>query len=302
MFFSCRNAAQASARMARFALIAAAALSLAACGVSRNELKAANAFGKSASALADTVKTAYAQGAQDEADLRAGEFIVSGGEYFRGDRNTIAQFKGRLAAANVLASYGQALSTLLDAKSQNSDIASSIDKLVASVKGLPESAFSAFGIKTSDIDGAGKILAFVFEFYLDEKRREVLQQVVPVMEPIVTRLCLKFRDDFDPKARGFAQVYSNTALAVLRGATKTSAEDFGSRAAAVPMFQRVDTIRARTVSSFAAVREAANSCAKSSKALRDAVNDPAMSLEDIMDFANKAEAAYSVIHASFAKR
>jgi hypothetical protein len=279
-------------------IASALALLVAACGVSRGELEAAGTFGKSASALADSVKTAYAQGAQDDADLRAARYALKGGSYESQQQRRLVQFKGRIAAANVLGSYGQALSKLLDSKSQDAEVAAATDKLAASLKGLPKSTLAQTGIGAAEIDSAGKILTVFVQFYLDHKRREVLQQIVPAVEPIVTRLCGMFQSDFDVDRVGFAQVYFNEADRVL----SAGPAEADARAAVVPLMQRVDAIRAKTTISFGTVKEAAASCAKSSQALRKAVEDPTVSYEDILDFANKAEAAYSVIQSALIRR
>ena len=116
------------------------------------------------------------------------------------------------------------------------------------------------------------------------------------MEPIVTKLCAKFGDDFDINRDGFfANVYYSKADLILEKAAKVS---LTQRPLVQPTIQRVDAIRTKTVLAFSGVKQAANSCVKSSRALSDAVTNPTISIEDILDFANKAEAAYSAVHAA----
>jgi hypothetical protein len=272
------------------------ALLVAGCGVTPNQTEAAGQFSKSAVALADTVKTAYSQAPQDDADFRAARYLISNGAYEEAKSGGITTLTGRLAAATVLAAYGQALSTLLDAKTQHSDVSNATAKLAASVKGLPPAVLAQTSINTSEIDSAGTILTVGIDIYLDYRRRQVLQQIVPAMEPIVTKLCAKFGDDFDINREGFfARVYYKRAGRILEDA---AAVNFTQRPMVQPTIQRVDAIRTKTVLAFSGVKQAANSCVKSSRALRDAVANPTISIEDILDFANKAEAAYNAVHAA----
>jgi hypothetical protein len=280
-----------------------AALLVANCSATRNETEAAATFSKSAAALADAVKTAYAQAPQDEADLRAGRYVTSDHSYERAQSLGITTLKGRMAAATVLSAYGQSLATLLDVKTQETNISTATGQLSAAVKGLPKSVLTQTSITASEIDTAGKVLTIAIEAYLDYRRREVLQQIVPVMEPIVTKLCAKFGNDFDVNQPGFAQVYYNAADRILdHAASVTSGGDLAARSTVLPVFQRVDAIRTKTEVTFATVKEAANSCVKSSLALRDAVQNPDASFDDILDFANKAEAAYSAVLAAISSK
>jgi hypothetical protein len=276
------------------------ALFIVGCGVSREQTEAAGQFSKSAVALADTVKTAYTQAPQDDADFRAARYLIFDGNYEKAKSGGITTLTGRLAAATVLAAYGQALSTLLDAKTQASDVSSATTKLAAAVKGLPQSVLAETSITGSDVDGAGNILAIAIDFYLDFRRRQTLEQIVPAMEPIVTKLCAKFGDDFDINRDGFfAAVYYSRADRILRQASRVSSiGELEQRSHLQPTLQRVDAIRTKAIIAFSGVKQAANSCVKSSYTLKYAITNPSMSFDDILDFANKAETAYNAVHAA----
>jgi hypothetical protein len=62
--------------LTKYVVLLSLASLLSACGVTRGQLEAAATFGKSATALADGVKNAYAQAAQDEADIRTAKYVV----------------------------------------------------------------------------------------------------------------------------------------------------------------------------------------------------------------------------------
>jgi hypothetical protein len=276
------------------------AVSVSGCGVTRDQTDAAGAFSKSAIALADTVKTAYAEAPQDEADLRAARYVISGPPYAPPQSLGITELKGRLAAASVLSAYGHALSTLLDVKTQEADISAASGKLAGALKGLPKSFLAQTSITTAEIDSAGQLLTVFIGFYLDYRRREILEQIVPSMEPIVTKLCAKFGVDFDVDQPGwFANVYYIQADRILDHAV---VGDFAQRVTVQPVLQRLDAIRTKTRITFSTVKAAATSCVVSSKALRSAVENRTASFDDILDFANKAEGAYSAIQAAAAAK
>jgi len=95
------SASSSLSRSATFVVIWIALL-FAGCGVNRSQTEAAGAFSRSAVALSVTVKTAYAQAPQDEADLRAARYVISDHDYEKAQSLGITGLKGRMAAASVL--------------------------------------------------------------------------------------------------------------------------------------------------------------------------------------------------------
>lgn len=293
-------------RRSKLAVICTLASFTAGCGVHRDQ-EAAASFSKSASAFAATLKTAYTQAPQDEADLRAARYIIAPGLRPNGSTNyekpralggfDITMVKGRLAAAEALSSYGQALATLLDVQTQETDIAAATGKLAAALKNVPQSYLADASITAADIDNAGKVLTVFIDVYLNYRRREVLALVVPAMEPIVAELCTKFERDFDWRQSGFANTYYIFADRVMDSAMIVETDnDFQHRAIVQPIFQKADSIRTKMSVTYESVKDAAKSCIKSNLALRKAVEDPTISFEDLGDFANKAGIAYTAVH------
>ena len=317
---------------ARYTLILFVAGALSACGVTRNEFEAAAVFGKSASALADGATSAYAQAVQDEADLRTARFtVLNARQNF--DTTPILQkdyekplislskadIPGRYAAAAALTAYGKALTTLLDVKTQEGDLASATDKFTEALKGIPSQTLNRARIKPSDIDDFGKLITAFGDLYLDYRRRETLELIVPNAEPIVTKLCLLFARDFNPDGGLFATILFNDledviafTNASLGDSAKESTKDdndkpevarkkqrdgLHDRAILLPIYQRVSAIQTKVRFSYKTITEAAKSCSKANIALAQAVQDPTVTLDDILDFANKAEAAYNAIAA-----
>jgi hypothetical protein len=278
-------------------------LVLAGCGVTRNQFGAVDTFGKSATLLASGAKTAYAQALTDESDL----WLVSNVSLLNNDRLyrqktqgwVSKNFKGRTAAADALAAYGAALTALVDSKTQESDLSAAEDKLTVALKGIPAPFLKAANITSGEIDNVGKAFLVVGELYLDAKRRQILEKVIPAAEPIVTRLCNLFRTDFDyKKSPTFASAFRDDAKDVLVIAS-TSIRDNGTalqnRAILLPLYQKADLIRTKAETAYLALAEAADQCVASSRALKVAISDPTLTLDDVIDFATKAETAYVAI-------
>jgi hypothetical protein len=222
-------------------VILAFSLALAGCGVTRDQLDAAGAFGKSAATLADGVKDAYAQADQAEIETRLASHIVAvtqanatgkipstetiWNSYVGRDPASkkwlnrpfaATRIGGRLAAAEALKAYGKALETLLDSKTQEKDFSDAVTSLSGAVKGLPESLRKTAGITPDDINGVGAIVVALGNIALDYQRRKALEEVVPAAEPTVTKICALFSRDFNAgdgaTIAGLATAGTTTAL------------------------------------------------------------------------------------------
>jgi hypothetical protein len=293
-------------------------VNLAACGVTRDQLDAVGAFGKSTGKLANGVKDAYAQADQDEVDLRLAQQITSvltsdpaiilksyGARRFDLSAKKI---KGRLAAADALSAYGTALSTLLDSKTQESNFSDAATSLTAAIKGLPPSLLADAGITGDDVAGVGAIVVAFGKLALDARRREVLEEVVPAAEPVVTKICLLFGRDFDvnrPFVGGIvkSEVTKSidniervfTAKDVANNRAADSGATMQNRAVLLPLYEKMRGIRTKSLAAFGDINEAALSCAKASVKLAAVVKDPQVTLDDIIDFAKKAQAAFEAV-------
>jgi hypothetical protein len=192
-------------------LVLLIASALAGCAVNAGQRDAAAAFGKSASTLAAGVQSAYAHAAQDESNLRTAKYVVldylqdfdpapiSNGDYKRpliklGPKD----IPGRYAAAAALAAYGQAITTLLDSKTQESNLATATATFTTSLNNMPSKTLARAGITTADIADIGSLIMTFGDLYLDFQREQALQQLVPRAEPIVTKLCTLLRRTSTP--------------------------------------------------------------------------------------------------------
>jgi hypothetical protein len=283
-------------------------LAVASCGVTRDQLDAVGAFGKSATTLADGVKAAYLQAEQNEQDLRLAQYVAfERGEppskIVDGIRRPLfdlskGKIKGRTAAAAALEAYGNALSTLTDSKAQESDFSTAVTSLIGAIKGLPTPVLSAAGITGGELDGVGKVVVAFGEVALDLRRRQVLEEVVPAAEPVVTKLCRMFGRDFSSNGNLVGTIVisetQQTIFDLERSLNRNGAE-LQSRAVLLPLYQRVTSMKASFGTTFATLKEAADSCANASVKLAAAIRDPKYTLDDITTFVAKAQAAYDAV-------
>jgi hypothetical protein len=292
--------------------------SLAACGVTRDQLDAVGAFGKSAGTLASGVKDAYAQADQNEVDLRLAQQIASVSTSdpavilkaygVRRFDLSAKKIKGRLAAAEALSAYGAALTTLLDSKTQDSDFSDAATSLTAAIKGLPTSLLGDAGITGDEVAGVGAVVVAFGKIALDIRRREVVEQVVPAAEPVVTKICLLFGRDFDVNRPSVGGIVKSemiksiddikrvfTAKDVTSGRDADSGATMQNRAVLLPLYEKLWNIKTKSLAAFADINDAALGCAKASINLAAVVKDPKVTLDDIIDFAKKAQAAFDAV-------
>ena len=290
--------------------------SLAACGVTRDQLDAVGAFGKSASTLANSVKDAYAQADQNEVDLRLAQQIASVSTSdpavilraygVRRFDLSAKKIKGRLAAAEALSAYGVALATLLDSKTQDSDFSDAATSLTAASRGCRPPAQR--GITGDEVAGVGAVVVAFGKIALDIRRREVIEQVVPAAEPVVTKICLLFGRDFDVNRSSVGGIVKSemiksiddikrvfTAKDVTNGRDADSGATMQNRAVLLPLYEKLWNIKTKSLAAFADINDAAQGCAKASKNLAAVVKDPKVTLDDIIDFAKKAQAAFDAV-------
>jgi len=302
----------------RSAGLVATLVLLASCGVTGDQAKAVTEFGSSASTLASGIKATYAQAADDVAQLYSEQFVIPtpgiAARVHAGQFATTESFygpflpqniQGRTKAAAALGAYGTALTTLIDAKTQNADFSAAVTKLTGALKSIPATTLTEAGITTKQIDGVGSVLVALGEAYLDWKRRQTLEAVVPAASPVVGKLCALFASDFDPaKANNFADKYLEAAFDNAGGARRALEQSPGnleSRAVLMPIYRHARLLLDRGPTLFKPLQNAADDCVKSNAALAAAIADPKVSFDDIAAFVKQADAAYTAVQATIGK-
>jgi hypothetical protein len=221
------------------------------------------------------------------------------------------KIKGRIAAADTLAAYGVALATLVDSKTQDSDFSDAVTSLSAAVKGLPQSFRNDAGITDDDVAGVGSVVVAFGKIALDARRREVLEDVVPAAEPMVTKICQLFARDFSLRGGTVAGIVSSEVIKSIDhvervftnkdiaspapGREVETGATFKNRAVMLPMIEKLRGIQVNSSAAFQSLSDAAQSCVKASGALAIAVKDPKLTLDDIIDFVGKAQSAFSAV-------
>lgn len=282
---------------------------LAGCAVTRNQLDAATAFAQSTSTLGTSAQNAYSQAAAAEATLTTEYYIahatpqaIKNDDYIK-PRIALARKKipGRYAAAAALAAYGHVLTTLLDSKTQESDLASATSAFTGALKSIPAKTLKDAGIKAAQITNVGNLITSFGDIYLEVYREKVLRQVVPKAEPIVKRLCTLFANDFGKKKPLFRVMYSNEINDVLRfteKALKKRPKNLESRAILLPIYQKTKSIQSHVMPALTSVNAAAKSCVSTSVVFARSISDPSISPADVVDFAKKSRAAYDAVMAT----
>lgn len=288
------------------------------CATTSNELQAAATFAKTASTLSSSVQTAYTQAAQDEANFQTSRYVVLSSRHnfdltpiynreYKSPRVPLGpkDIAGRYAAAAALAAYGQALTTLLDSKSQETDLSTATGKLTAALKSIPSATLARAHITSAEITNVGNLITAVGDLYLDFRRQQVLETVIPHSAPVVANLCALFGQDFDVHGFMFASIMLNNLDDVIEStdaSIQANAEDLQGRAILLPIYQQTTAMKTQLTTSYSSLQDAAKSCVKTNAALADAVKNQTLTLSDVIDFATKTEAAYNAVMTTVAQK
>jgi hypothetical protein len=180
-----------------------------------------------------------------------------------------------------------------------------VSKLTDALKSIPVSTLKDAKITAAQIAGLGSVLIAVGNTYLDWRRRQTLEAVVPATSPIIGRLCRMFGHDFDSdKLDSYAGVYVRTAgknEADASGALSKNADSLQARAILMPMYRHARMLYERSDSLFKPLEGAATACDSANTALAASIADPKVSLSDIRDFVKEADSAFSAIQATIGK-
>jgi hypothetical protein len=209
--------------------------------------------------------------------------------------------EARVKLANLLKSYGDALSGLMgEASPEALGLAlANVAKTAQSVPGLSDSAKeSVAGV----LDAAGPVAALV----ADAKRLEYLKNIVPRFDPVIREAAALIASDY-ASARGDDGV-RDRQLDVLRAYDSavdrtgsllsqagTVAKTYDERAAVLSAVRSVQRHRYRTQELSRLVPGAATSMAKAHSVLVQALADKSVSFNDINQFADEAKAVYALV-------
>jgi hypothetical protein len=185
------------------------------------------------------------------------------------------------------------------------NLASATSSFTSALKSIPTSTLKDAGITSADITDIGSLITSFGDIYLDFYREQILEQVVPKAEPIVTKLCTLFANDFDKRSPMFAAIYSGDIHDVIRfteDTLKKQPENLQARAILLPIYQQTMALQTQTAASFASLNTAAKSCVKTSITFANSISDPTISLNDIVDFATKAQTAYNAVMATIKQK
>ncbi len=105
----------------------------------------------------------------------------------------------RINAVNLLSSYGELLVAFSE-ESYKEEFRESADKFAASIASFPNSPLSK-----DKADALGKLVRSVEGIWIEHKKKIVLQEVVPVVSPLIQKICDSLEKDFDIKKGGIIQ-------------------------------------------------------------------------------------------------
>ncbi len=194
----------------------------------------------------------------------------------------------RIQAANILADYGNLLVTFTTDAATQTDLKNASDKLVASIKAYPTSL-----VNRPQVDELGTIVQVVGGWWIDRKKRRALEQIVPLVSPLMAQICGDLENDFDEQKEGIARLVNNSQdrleLKSSKWLRREPTGSLGDRLLEVDAFNlavetkaKLDAVSEKTLAAVSALRRA-------DTRLVDLVRDGRISTSDIRDFYQQAK-------------
>lgn len=301
-----------------------AALSLSACGMDAGQRAAVSGFAGAASTFGSASAAAFPEIEASVLELRAlqrslpgaaseanfGQSVKQGafdyeieGKGFRSPDTVFSpgDIEARVALANLLKSYGDALSGLMGEASPEA-LAPAFANVAKTAQSLPGLSDGAKKSVAGVLEAAGPVAALA----ADAKRLGYLRDIVPRFDPVIREAAALIAADY-ASARG-ADGTRDRQLDVLRaydsavdrtgsllGQAGAAARAYDERAAVLSAARSVQRHRNRAQELGRLVPGAAASMAKAHGALVEALADKGFSFTDINQFADEAKAVHALV-------
>lgn len=190
---------------------------LAGCGLTSSQRKEIEAFGLAASTLGASSKEQLNASRDEVIDMKryrlaiekvildpkkAKESGIPARDYYFSnvldldaglDRNAIAS---RVAAVDVLEQYGKLLMAFTTDQHEK-EVKEASNKFAKSVGDFPQNPMTA-----EEIEGLDHVLTSVGGILVEHRKKEALEKVVPMVAPLIDKICGSLERDFDPTKPG----------------------------------------------------------------------------------------------------
>lgn len=198
------------------------------------------------------------------------------------DRNDITS---RVAAVDVLEQYGKLLMAFTTDRHEK-EVKEASNKFAKSVGDFPHNPMTA-----EEIDGLDHILSLVGGILVEHRKKEALEKVVPMVAPLIDKICDNLERDFDPTKPG---VYGTVDTVQDRLGTtaveglKAPPDSIGDRLLLIDGFALAQKNKAGVGTTSARMLKSIASLRKANAQLPEVIKSHKVGLKDIKEFGENA--------------
>ncbi|WP_026841216.1 hypothetical protein [Citrifermentans bremense] len=187
----------------------------------------------------------------------------------------------RVAAVDVLQRYGKLL-VAFTTESHEKEITEAAGEFAKSVGKFPGNPMTG-----EEIDGLGRIVTSAGGILVEHHKKEVLENVVPKVAPLIEKICDSLEQDFDPKN---GKVYANVltvqnrlADAAIEG-LKIPGESMSDRLLLIDGFALAEKSKKTVETTSPQILKSISSLRKANRELADVIRSHKVGLKDIKEF------------------
>lgn len=187
----------------------------------------------------------------------------------------------RVAAVDLLHQYGKLL-VAFTTESHEKAIKDSANAFVKSVTAFPRNPMT-----TDEINGLGRIVTSIGGILTEHWKKDALEQVVPMVAPLIDMLCNNLEKDFDPRQNGIYgsmnTVQDRLASAAIEG-LKMPGDSSRDRLMMIDGFAMAEKARGTLTTTSSQLLKAIASLRKANRQLSEVISSHKVGFNDIKEF------------------
>jgi len=197
------------------------------------------------------------------------------------------------AATRALAAYGKSLAALVN-DTQSAELKVASNEFVASIGRVPTAKEH---LSDKQLEAIGTVVQKVGGFWIERKRKQAVTTIVKESKNAVEDLCDLLIQDFDPDKGWVAKQLQVVEDPLMAEATNGlyDGRTYNGRKIALEAFRLAHGSRMRRTEVLKRVTDGATAMKKANSALAQAVENSAWSVQDIQDFAQKAQSLQTAV-------
>lgn len=205
---------------------------------------------------------------------------------------SLGNIEKRVNAVELLIQYGNLLIAFSE-ETQEKELNEAATKFMDSVKAFPDNTLSA-----EQISGLGQVVIIGGKWWVENEKKKALKQIIPVVSPLMAKICDALERDFDLKKPGVVQGVFNRQDRLANEAIdglKSKGGSIADRMILIDGFSFADRNKAAVETASQNILKSVESLRKADKNLTSLIANENISTEDIKAFADDAKTLANAI-------